>query len=68
MSLNRISKYTYCCPKLQTMLKEEEIEKVGDTYFISGKPLFVDDGDGRFDNMTGKYQINYCPFCGKKLQ
>ena len=56
-----------CCEDMEDVIKEEDIGKIGGNYFIYAKPRFVNDGGGYYDDMTDSLEINYCPFCGKKI-
>ena len=61
-----------CCKKMEQKIEEETIATLDQAdgekhYYIHGKPAWVNDGDGYFDDNTSEIEINYCPFCGKKL-
>ena len=59
-----------CCEKMTVEIKAGTIIVINNLEYIHsirGKPSLVNDGGGHFDDMTDEIDINYCPFCGKKL-
>ena len=60
---------TYCCDKFERSIRDEDIFKLysDKKYKIHGKPEGSDDGDGHYDDMTEDIEIDFCPFCGAKV-
>lgn len=62
-----MKKKDFCCKEMKDMIKFEDIEfnqKINN-YQIYGKPEL---SYHYRENITEKFDINYCPFCGKKLK
>ncbi len=55
-----------CCRIMGEALIEEDIVVRQEHLFMYGHPRFVNDGDGRMDDMTDEYEILFCPFCGRR--
>lgn len=56
-----------CCKELADAIDSRDIFKGADSFRMFGRPRLVNDGDGRFDDMTDIYTIRFCPFCGCAL-
>ena len=56
-----------CCDELDKLVKSGDVLGYGDKICVYGKPKFVNDGGGHYDDMTDWHEIAYCPFCGVKL-
>jgi len=60
-----------CCERFKKLVAEDEIERQGTPdgfcFVIHGSPSFADEGDGCYDDTTGEYVIDFCLFCGKRL-
>lgn len=57
----------YCCEMFKSLILSEDIGTDCGVVEIHGAPDYANDGDGYIDDMTGTYQILFCPFCGVKI-
>lgn len=53
-----------CCGEMVQAINSEIVHKSYGSYYINGKPCFVNDGDDIYDDMTKHFEIKHCPFCG----
>ncbi len=64
----QVSRAKYCCAEIESKLIDGQVLSYNDTeLYIYGRPRFVDDGDGRHDDMTEEIKIRFCPFCGTSV-
>ena len=58
----------FCCRNMQEAVRSNDIIKRDyEKYFIRGRIMVFDDGDGYFDEIENDMEIKYCPFCGKLI-
>lgn len=54
--------WTYCCKDMSEAVEHGHITIAVDAVYGHEKPCFDSDGD----DVTGDYEIKFCPLCGKE--
>ena len=55
---------TYCCSEMKQMDSNGHVNIMGDSYLIAVKNPIIIPGESGF----AVYELEYCPFCGSKLE
>lgn len=55
-----------CCERMKTAIARGTVIHEGN-FAIRGRPRFVGDEEIGYDDVTEKIDIEFCPFCGERL-
>lgn len=62
-----MTKEHVCCGKFENLFQEGNVVQLNGSYYIFGRPVMVNDGDGHMDDITEELRIEFCPFCGDSI-
>lgn len=57
-----------CCTMMRKNIAFGNVGVGYEEVEMFGRPSFHNDGDGYFDDMTDQIPINFCPWCGTKIE